>query len=388
MPEPSEQELSSIATFLEPHFGLGFRALDLDEAETTAIGTLLQYVAEQFPKMRYILGLTLDFCLLAQQLSLHDAEAKAPRPGLTDEQLFARYVLVTERGGRAANTLSLTYGTNTVGIRKIEESVVDLFGSLNRPGYPSAYVYNTGQWQKYRESLLVPCFRLSESARHELARRLILFGLANLTENRFFGRDAPRVRLFDLILASYPRASPQENSGAAFQAMVYGYFNADRPHLSLIVDKTRTGSAKQRRFGDIDGYYGLDLELSVEAKDTALSAANVVTELGEFMGNVKSARVQGIAVAAGIEKEAADIMKESGVLPLPLSALSFAVSRWDWRKQDAAVQGMLHYLAHVEQNPDAVARLLGFVHAHDATHDSLNFFRRPGPDQSKAAGPQ
>lgn len=39
---------------------------------------------------------------------------------------------------------------------------------------------------------------------------------------------------------------------------------ADRPHLYLIVDKTRTGSAKQARIGDIDGYVGLDLEVTVE----------------------------------------------------------------------------------------------------------------------------
>ena len=42
---------------------------------------------------------------------------------------------------------------------------------------------------------------------------------------------------------------------------------------------------------------------------------------------------------------------------------------------------MLHYLAHVEQNPDAVERLLAFIHENDAGHDSLSFFR---PNEGEA----
>jgi hypothetical protein len=214
--------------------------------------------------MRYPLGLALDFTLLAQQLALHDPSGKAFRNNLTKGKLFERYQLVTERAGRGANTLTLKYQdgriAQQVGIRKLEESVVDLFIRLNRPGYPSAYVYNTGQWQKFQDSLLVPCFRLSESARFKLCRALIEYGLENLTANPFLGREAPRVRMFEEIIKLYPRSQRGENAGAVFQGIAVGYMKADRPHLLLVVDKTRTGSARQNRIGDIDGYFGLDLE--------------------------------------------------------------------------------------------------------------------------------
>jgi hypothetical protein len=48
---------------------------------------------------------------------------------------------------------------------------------------------------------------------------------------------------------------------------------------------------------------------------------------------------------------------------------------WDWQKQDAAVHEMLHYLAHVEQNPSAVARLLAFIGERDPEHNSLTYYQ-------------
>jgi len=49
------------------------------------------------------------------------------------------------------------------------------------------------------------------------------------------------------------------------------------------------------------------------------------------------------------------------------------VSLWDWQKQNNAVQGMLHYIAHVEQDPKAVRRLLEFIKEVDPNHDTLTF---------------
>lgn len=82
--------------------------------------------------MKYILGLAIDFALLAQRLSTVDEEGKALQKGLTEEELFARYQLVTERGSRQANTLTLKYGGMQQGIRKIEESVAEFFHRLKR----------------------------------------------------------------------------------------------------------------------------------------------------------------------------------------------------------------------------------------------------------------
>lgn len=366
-----------IQTFLEPHFGIDFKPVAVGKAEQSTTKGVLTYIEEKFAGMRYVLGLALDFTLLAQQISNHDPDAKKSRPNLTKEELFNRYEFVTSRDGRTANTLSLKYQSQTIGIRKIEESVVDLFGELSRPGYPSAYVYNTGQWHKYQDTLLIPCFQLSESSRYHLANALIDYALEHLTASRFYGREIARVRLFEEILSHYSRTQAGENSGAVFQGLAYGFIKADRPHLSLIVDKVRTGSARQHRIGDIDGYFGLDLELSVEVKDHPLTKDNVAKELGEFLGKVTGDKVMGLAFVLEADDKAKSEMQSHGVDCLTLGNVLWIAGQWDWRKQDAAVHGLLHYLAHVEQNPDAVERLLEFIKQKDSSHDSLAYYRPP-----------
>jgi len=348
--------------------------VEISEAEQATVESIKAFVATRFSDARYVLGLALDFALVAQRLSLHDSTAKSHRPDLSKDELFARYQQRTSHAGRTSNTLTLKYERQSVGIRKIEESVVNLFMELMRPGYPSAYVYNTGQWHKFKDSLLVPSFSLSESGRFRLVNELIQYGLDNLTKSTFLGRDTPRVRLFPLIVESYVRPHAGENSGAVFQGIAYGYMKADRPHLSLVVDKTRTGSARQSRIGDIDGYYGLDLEVSVEVKDHPLTGKNISNELGEFLAKVAANKVQGLAFVLSADVDAVAEAARQSTACITRSELLHILERWDWRKQDAAMHGVLHYLAHVEQNPDAVNRLLGFVAKHDPNHDSLAYY--------------
>jgi hypothetical protein len=371
----SPEEEAIYQRFLEKHFGVGYRPSTVGTDEELIIQGILGVVENHFARMKYPLGLALDFALLAQQLALHDNQAKRFRKGLSKRQLFARYKLVTSRGKREANTLTLQFGEAEVGIRKLEESVGELFVELGRPGYPSAYVYNTGQWKKFQDSLLIDCFRLSEAGRYELCKRLINFGAEKLTEGSFTGREELRVRLFDDILMHYPRTAPDENAGMAFQGIAAGFIKADRPHLFLIVDKVRTGSARQARIGDIDGYYGLDLELSVEVKDHGLTAGNVEKEVGEFLAKIRAKRIQGMVIARSADPEAKTVIASHGAVCLTDEELRATVSAWDWRKQDQAVSGLLHYLAHVEQNPGAVNRLLAFIAERDPGHDALAFYK-------------
>jgi hypothetical protein len=248
---------------------------------------------------------------------------------------------------------------------------VQLFHRLNRSGYPSAYVYSTGQWHKYRD-LLVLCFQLSENGRLSACNALISFGLDSISENPFFGRSEPRIRLFEDIVDNYSRVDSNENGGLVFQAIAYGYIAADRPHLSIIADKVRTGSSRQKRFGDVDCYMGLDLELSVEVKDLEIGSENVERELGGFATEVKSNRIRGLAfvksIADGVKTKLFD---DYGILSMTELDLLRIVESWDWPKQDLAVQGILHYLSHIEQNPEASVRLLRFIAERDEGHDSL-----------------
>ncbi len=373
MTQAEQQEV--VDDFLEPYFGAEFSPVTIKPEEEALTTSVVKFVQDKFSDAKYVLGLALDFTLLAQKISQSDPEAKPFRPAFTKDILFARYTLVTSRGARQANTLSLQFNRRKEGIRKIEEAVVDLFVGLLRPGYPSAYVYNTGQWQKFQDTLLVPCFSLSESGRFSLCHKLIEFGKSNLKQSTPIGRAKPRARLFEDIIRSYPRGHETENAGAVFQGMVAGFIKADRPHLFLIVDKTRTGSARQARIGDLDGYHGLDLEMSVEVKDHPLTADNVTREIGEFLAKVKQNRVMGLVFCQAADASAARTIRDAGAASITLEQFLGVVETWDWRKQDAAVNGLLHYLAHVEQNPEAVERLLAFIQTKDASHDSLIFYK-------------
>jgi hypothetical protein len=375
-PPIDASEKKIIAGFL----GTDFPGLDLDSdtkigaEEQRIVERVEAYVATGFKGMKYILGLALDFTLLAQRLSTVDEEGKALRKGLTEEGLFARYKLVTKRGSRQANTLTLKYDGMRQGIRKIEESVVEFFHRLKRTDYPSAPVYNTGQWQKYKD-LLVDCFRLSEAGRLELCRRLIHFGLTNMAVADFYGRSVPRPALLPEIISSYPRAARGENGGLTLQALAYGFCEADRPHLSIVTDKVRRGSKRQKQIGDIDCYAGIDLELSVEVKDFEITSENLEAELGDFIQSITSNRIKGLVIAASATDDGRRELSDRGLYLITLEDLPRLTAVWDWPKQNAAVLGMLHFLSHVEQNPDAVERLLAFISDKDPRHDSLTYYR-------------
>ena len=215
---------------------------------------------------------------------------------------------------------------------------------------------------------------------------IIRIRISEIPENTFFGRETDRPRLFSLIINEYDRkARKGENGGLIYQAIAYGYARADRGHLDLIVDKVRTGSARQRRIGDVDGYYGPDLELSLEVKDFHISAENVNNHYGGFIENAIGNRVVGLAFAVSFDAGAEEILETAGVIPFSQNNLKSTIETWDWQKQDRAVHGILHYLSHVEQNQTQTQRMLKFIQEHDPSHSSLAYLT---PDPALASDAQ
>lgn len=310
--------------------------------------------------MKYILGLAIDFTVLAQQVEGADPLFQPLAVQDTEVDLFNRYPLVEQRGGTQANTLTIRVGKAQFGIRQIEELVANAFHKMGRSKFPSAYVYNTGQWAKFKD-LLCLCFRLSESGRLALIQRLFDYGLEKLDYNIYYSTTAERTRVFDQILSSYPRVGEGENGGLAMQAMIYGWCMMMFPHLQIDADKVRTGSRRQRRFGDIDGYLGLTLMISVEVKDIALDEANYDKQVRPFADLVKENGIHGVMVAQSFSDGALALMESEGLVGVSLDEILRSCRVWDWQRQESALQAMQHYLAHVEQNPTAVRRLLAFI---------------------------
>ncbi|MEF2278023.1 hypothetical protein V3W47_06890 [Deinococcus sp. YIM 134068] len=189
-------------------------------------------------------------------------------------------------------------------------------------------------------------------------------------------------------MGEYPRiASRQENGGAVFQAIAFGYVVAQYPHLDVIADKVRTGSARQRRFGDVDGYMGLDLELSVEVKDLEITTANLGRQLGSFVEALEGLETIATAFVRAITDDACADLEGRGIRVLTQDQLLREVAGWDWHKQNRAVLGLLHQLAHVEQTTHGVQRLLSFIAQHDDQYDALAY-STPDADEATGVSPQ
>ena len=372
MCEITDKEKKIVRTYLVANFGQEEISSSVSTEEKEIIKLCLEYVDTRFSRMKYILGTAMDFTILIEYLSNIDDELNQFTPEITLEEVFGKYKLLTKRGNRKANTLTLSYQGNEFGIRKIEEGVLELFHSLDRTDYPSAYVYNTGQWQKYQD-LLNECFKLSQSGRMTLVKSLINYGLKKLSKNTFYSREQSRVRLFEEIIENFPRGVKGENGGLIYQAIAFGFYYSDFPHLSLVADKVRTGSSRQKRFGDIDCYFGLDLEISIEVKDFKISKKSISKELSTLITNTLDNENLGVAFIAQIDEDAEDELQSKGIKVISQDVLLDLVSLWDWQKQNNAVQGMLHYIAHVEQDPKAVRRLLEFIKEVDPNHDTLTF---------------
>jgi hypothetical protein len=312
--------------FLQEAFPSGFAPKKISRAEQLALDGILKFVSDGFDSAKMILGLAIDFTVVAEKLSQLRADATLFRPNFSESDFQSDYV--REQSAKR-NTLTFIQGKETVGIRGIENRVIDLFHGLNRTGYTAAAPHNTAQWERFSESLLIPAFRLSRSGRYYLCDYLINLGLARMTGNRFYATRLQRPRLFEAVIREYDRTNRKnENSGAVFQGIAYGYFKADCPHLSLVVDKVRSGSRRQRRFGDIDGYHGLHLEISVEAKDMKIALDNA-GQIRRFLEDVRETRVQGIVFAKEISEDVLPDLAVAGVVPMAELSLLAAVSLWD-----------------------------------------------------------
>ena len=95
MYQRSEEEEQATKQLLAQFFETELSTTVLSSDENQIVQEVLEYVANRFPKMKYILGLALDFTLLAQRLAGVDSDAKQFRQDLTYSELFQRYQPVT-----------------------------------------------------------------------------------------------------------------------------------------------------------------------------------------------------------------------------------------------------------------------------------------------------
>lgn len=379
MTDPSDnrtqREDDAIDDFVGEHFPTDYAdgrelpstdaSLNLSDAELEEIEMLVDRADSLFGGSKGTLGLAIDFVILAEVLSQTDNWIQGYDPDINREDILDRYE------STAKSSLTLKRGDTKEGIRTFHNQLIDLFrNDLGRTNFPSSPGHHTGEWERY-DDMLEHAFRLSRDGRYEAAQRLFDIGLERLESKDYERREPPFSRPFARVLKQYDRSAPFEQGGSAYQALCYGYVKAQWPHLSIRASKVRTGSSRQHRYGDIDGFYGPDLMISVEVKDRDIDASNVYEELGTMIGVAENTTSVAIAICRQITDGARNTLEESGVRVFDDNDLAERLKTWDYHKQDRAIQGMVHFLANIEENPEAVQRLLRFIEEIDPENTSL-----------------
>lgn len=338
---------------------------DLSEEEREKVQQITGWAAENLLHNVGKLGIALDFILVAEQLSNHDQRLSEFEPAINGDEVLGRY------DRRDTQTLTFVPDGETYGIRSIHDSLIRLFRSdLKRTNFPSSPGHHTGSWNEYRE-ILGPCFSLSTAGRYEAAMRLFELGLDRLEEKSFESREPPFPKPFAAVVDEYERKHDDEEAGSAYQAVSYGYVKAEWSHLSLRASKVRTGSARQNRYGDIDGFYGPDLMVSVEVKDKEITEGNVESELGTIIDVAENTTAIAVTICRHITAEARATLEAAGVRIITDESLRKELRLWDYHKQNRALQEMIHFFANIEENPDGVQRLLQFVEDVDPDNPAL-----------------
>lgn len=369
----TEEERSEIETFVARKFGNLVVGHPLPVEEQAAVEALLDHVEAHFePVGRYHLGLAIDFVVLAELVD--GGESSDFEPTLTEKDLYERRETFRKK---KSDTLTLKGADGQWhGVRGVEEALYAAYQRSLRTDYPSAAPHNSKAWRNYRE-LLVQAFSLSREGRSVALDILLDYGLARMARSEAFAAIA-RTRLFPIVVDEYPRDGVKgENGGVVFQGIVYGYLKADRSHLSIQARGSKTGGARAGLIGDVEGYYGASLELTVEVKDLALTEGNYAKQLGAFVAKVTQRGVKGIVVARSLSDEVSEALELANVLSLSQADLVDQLDFWDYAKQDVALNGLLHYLSHVEKGVAATARLVAFIRDRDPNHPCLAHFATP-----------
>ena len=303
---------------------------------------------------KYVGGLLPSFCDFLIELD-------APERGYASlEEFFADYPRITE--GVSALTVTLPNGGQKT-IRPAYERYHRLYVTEeNRLDYPRSAPYATGKWGDYQH-WLDALVRMSKQDLEWVARSCVAFVLDELKDQSF---DPSSVRaeppIFKWLVKDFEfgERAPGEPTGAAFQAMVFGYVRADAPHLQVEARKARAGSARTQGIGDIDGWEGDQLIVSAEVKHFVVGEKNIA-DFTHFAAHIAERAALGIIVAEDFSTGVRERIEELGLRALSRNEVLQIVSLWDPLKQRAALNAFQWVVVHKEQNSGLIGRVREFL---------------------------
>ncbi len=303
---------------------------------------------------KYVGGLLPSFCDFLIELN-------TPVKGYTSLQdLFADFPQITE--GVSTLTVTLPDGGQKT-IRPAYERYHHLYVTENhRLDYPRSGPYATGKWGDYRR-WLDALVQMSKDDLEWIAQASVAFVLDELKDQSF---DPSTVRtdppIFKWLLSDFDFSARAkgEPTGAAFQAMVFGYIRADAPHLQVEARKARAGSARTKGIGDIDAWEGDRLVISAEVKHFVVGEGNL-GDFTHFAASIAERAALGLLIAQDFQEGVREQIEALGLHPLSLENLLQIVSLWDPLKQRAALNAFQWVVVHKEQNSGLIDRVQQFL---------------------------
>lgn len=280
------------------------------------------------------------------------------------ERVFDRFSRQeTSRAGRPLNTLNLVLdeeGEQVIRLRGIYDNCAHVFrNDLRRYDYPNSGPHTTQAWQG-NVDILEGVFALTPGERRALVEQ-IWDQVLELPEHRRRSVSDARPRPFQILLEDFDNRVAGEPRGAVLQGLAFAYYRADSPTVTVDTGKVGAGSRRVGRIGDVDGWNGAELEISIEVKDEDLrnpedpDLGNFIANLAEWPDSV------AIVVARSANMFVRDAMNEQNVLVLDRGDLLQAVVRWDLSKQQLATREFHHFLVHIQQHGPLIERFEAFA---------------------------
>lgn len=330
-----------------------------------SVEVLRSEIEEQFRLRKFAPALALAILDFLERLN-------APGKFSSLEEVLARYPRQqrTRRGG-TANTLIVKEGDETISLRPFYNEIERFFRIENkRFDFPNMAPHATQAWGDYRRWFDL-ILALNAEERAQLRAWTIEFVLSSLPSHEVDPTTIlPLARPFSRLLASFPvRAQKGEKAGATFQGMVFAYIRADAPHLFLEVAKVGAGSKRLQRVGDIDGWQGERLVMTVECKSFNVDLEEAEA-LGAFLGEAEKRKALATVAAVAMEGDAVDFLMSRDARVIDLPKLRALVDLWDPLKQQAAYEAFSYYAHHVQQNDALIKRLKTFTDKLNAEPDA------------------
>lgn len=330
--------------------GLPEGFINRDPEQTEAVAAIDRTLDHRENRRRnYLKGVYPAFIILAEWLCDQNAVESI-------QNVYAEFPPVETLSTGTANTLIL--GDPNLSLRTAYNNVETVIRhDLQRPDYPNCAPHATQSWSQYSSEFSSIC-AMRPGERKALMEMLWNRILAIPPIEAQDGMER-EIRPFEHIVLNFPTA-PHEPPGVVLQALAYAYYRADSPSVTFRPYKVGSGSSRVGAAGDVDGWIGKVLSLSVEVKDKRIDEDNL-NETDQFIRQLtRWPNATGIVLATEFSKGAIDYLAERNILAFDRSRMAINVSYWDVPKQKLAVQELYYYFGVIQRHAGLTARFEAF----------------------------